>query len=188
MPVFNAAQIGCLISRSEKEIGGNGYPCRPVFPKCFFTKKSEMNSWYVLLAVAAGAVLPVQVGVNTTLRNSLGNPIVAALVSFAVGSACLLAYALATRATWPTMQMLAKPPLWAWTGGAVGAFFVATTIIVAPKLGAANLVALTIAAQLIGSLLLDHYGLIGFAQHSLNTTRLIGALLLIAGTVMIVRN
>ncbi len=147
-----------------------------------------MNTWYVVLAVLAGVVLPVQVGVNTTLRNGIGSPIVAALVSFAVGSVCLLAYALATRAAWPTVQMLSKPPLWAWTGGALGAFFVATTIIVAPKLGAANLVCLTIAAQLLASLLLDHYGLIGFAQHGINTTRIIGALLLIAGTAMIVRN
>lgn len=146
-----------------------------------------MQTWYVLLAVAAGAVLPAQVGVNSTLRHGIGSPIVAALISFAVGTACLLAYALATRAAWPAAQALAKVPAWAWSGGALGAFFVATTIIVAPKLGAANLVALTIAAQLIGSLLLDHYGLIGFAQHGMNTARVIGALLLIAGTVMIVK-
>ncbi|GAB3552723.1 DMT family transporter [Noviherbaspirillum agri] len=146
-----------------------------------------MNTWYVLLAVAAGAVIPIQVGVNTTLRQGIGSPIVAALISFAVGTVCLLAYALATRAAWPVAQVMAKVPAWAWSGGAFGAFFVATTIIVAPKLGAANLVALTIAAQLIGSLLMDHYGLIGFAQHGISTARIVGALLLVAGTVLIVK-
>jgi transporter family-2 protein len=146
-----------------------------------------MNTWYILLAIAAGAVLPLQVGVNSVLRQGIGSPIVAALISFVVGTACLLAYALATRAAWPTAQMLAKLPVWAWLGGALGAYYVATAIVVAPKLGAANLVCLTIAAQLFASLLLDHYGLIGFAQHGINTARVVGALLLIVGTVMIVK-
>jgi len=146
-----------------------------------------MNTWYVLLAVAAGAVLPMQVGVNTTLRQGIGSPIVAALISFAVGTVCLLVYALLTRAPWPAVQLLGKVPAWAWSGGALGAYFVATTIIVAPKLGAANLVSVTVAAQLLGSLLLDHYGLLGFAQHGINTARVIGAVLLVAGTVMIMK-
>ena len=146
-----------------------------------------MNTWYVLLAVAAGAVLPIQLGVNSTLRQGIGSPVVASLISFAVGSVCLLAYALATRAAWPTAQMLAKLPAWAWSGGALGAFYVTVAILAAPKLGAANLVSLTIAAQLIASLLLDHYGVIGFAQHGINAARVFGALLLIAGTVLIVK-
>lgn len=146
-----------------------------------------MQTWYVLLAVAAGAVLPLQVGVNSTLRQGVGSPIVAALISFAVGTACLLAYALTSRAAWPSAQMLARLPVWAWIGGALGAYYVATAILVAPKLGAANLVCLTITAQLFASLLLDHYGLIGFAQHGINTARVAGALLLIVGTVMIVK-
>lgn len=146
-----------------------------------------MNTWYILLAIVAGAVLPLQVGVNSTLRQGIGSPVVAALISFGVGTVCLLAYALAARSPWPTAQMLGKLPVWAWLGGALGAYFVATTILVAPKLGAANLVCLTVAAQLLASLLLDHYGLIGFAQHDINPARMAGALLLIAGTVMIVK-
>lgn len=146
-----------------------------------------MQTWYVLLAIAAGAVLPLQVGVNSTLRQGIGSPVVAALISFAVGSACLLAYAIASRAAWPSAQMLGKLPAWAWIGGALGAYYVATAILVAPKLGAANLVCLTITAQLLTSLLLDHYGLIGFVQHGINTARVAGALLLVAGTVMIVK-
>lgn len=146
-----------------------------------------MNTWYVLLTVAAGAVLPIQVGVNSTLRQGIGSPIVAAFISFAVGTVCLLGYAIATRATWPTAQLFSKLPAWAWLGGVLGAYYVATAIIVAPKLGAANLVSLIIAAQVFASLLLDHFGLIGFAQHSINAARVVGALLLIAGTVMIVK-
>lgn len=147
-----------------------------------------MTYFYILLAFVAGVVLPVQVGVNNTLRAGIGSPIIAALISFAVGSICLLGYALAVRTPWPTLALMGRLPAWAWVGGALGAYYVATSIFVAPKLGAANLISITVAAQLFMSLLLDHYGAIGFAQHSINVWRVLGTVLLIAGSVLIVRN
>jgi transporter family-2 protein len=83
---------------------------------------------------------------------------------------------------------LARLPAWAWLGGALGAYYVATSIFVAPRLGAANLISITVAAQLFMSLALDHYGLVGFAQHSINVWRILGALLLVAGSLLILRN
>jgi transporter family-2 protein len=147
-----------------------------------------MFYFYILLALAAGAALPIQVGVNNSLRAGIDSPILAAFISFAIGSVCLLAYALATRSPWPPMQTMARLPAWVWLGGALGAYYVATTIFVAPRLGAANLVSLAVAAQLFTSLILDHYGAIGFAQHSINVWRILGALLLIAGSVLILKN
>jgi transporter family-2 protein len=52
-----------------------------------------MQSLYYLLGLGVGAGLVVQVGMNSTLRSLLGSPIVAALVSFLVGSLALAVYA-----------------------------------------------------------------------------------------------
>jgi bacterial/archaeal transporter family-2 protein len=147
-----------------------------------------MTYFYVFLAFVAGVFLPVQVGVNNSLRTGIGSPILAAFISFAVGTICLLTYAMVMRSPWPSMQVISRLPPWAWWGGALGAYYVATSIFVAPRLGAANLISITVAAQLFMSLALDHYGMIGFAQHGINGWRLFGALLLIAGCVLIVRN
>jgi transporter family-2 protein len=147
-----------------------------------------MTYLYIFLALIAGAVLPLQVGVNNMLRHGLGSPILAALISFAVGSVCLLAYAVLVRTPLPSMQEASRLPVWAWLGGALGAYYVAMTIFVAPQLGAANLITLTVTTQLIMSLVLDHYGLIGFVQHSINVWRVSGAILLIVGTLLIVRH
>ena len=147
-----------------------------------------MTYLYILLALVAGAVVTMQVGVNNSLRAGIGSPLIAALISFVVGSACLLAYALVVRAPWPSASTLAGLPSWSWLGGALGAFYVATSILVAPKLGAANLIGITVAAQLLTSLALDHYGAIGFAQHDINLWRIAGALLMIAGAVLILKN
>ena len=147
-----------------------------------------MTGLLVLLTIAAGIAISLQIGVNNALRASLGAPVIAALLSFLVGSVCLLAYALLTRAPWPQAQAVAKAPWWAWLGGALGAYYVVITIVAAPRLGAASLVSIIVAAQLMSSLALDHFGWVGFTQHAINAWRIAGALLLVAGVFLIVRN
>lgn len=143
---------------------------------------------YIFLAIAAGVALSAQIGVNNSLRFGLNSSLFAALFSFAIGTVGLLVYAIATRSAWPTMQVLLKVPAWAWLGGFLGAFYVITAIFVAPRLGAASLISLIVTAQICTSLVLDHFGLLGFAQHSINLWRLVGALLLITGVIVIVKN
>ena len=147
-----------------------------------------MTYWYVLLTVIGGAFLPVQVGVNNTLRGGVGSPLLASLISFVVGTICLAVLLLCMRTSMPPLQAVARLPAWAWLGGALGAYFVASSTFLAPKIGAATLVSITVAAQLCASLLLDHYGAIGFVQHSINGWRLAGAGLLIAGSLLILKN
>jgi transporter family-2 protein len=139
------------------------------------------------LAFAAGLALTVQVGVNSTLRSALGNPAMAALISFVVGLAGLAVFLLLTRASLPTRTALFAAPAWAWIGGLLGAFYVAIAIVAGPRLGAATLLAVTVLGQLLASLLVDHYGWLGFVQHPISLARMAGAALLFAGVVLIVR-
>jgi transporter family-2 protein len=147
-----------------------------------------MTSVYLLLTVVAGAILSFQVGINNSLRNFLGSPIIAAFVSFFVGTIFLLCFAFISRSPWPNMSALAKTPVWSWIGGILGAYYIATAIFVSPKLGAASFISIIVGMQLITSLALDHFGMIGFAQHSINIWRILGAILLMAGVVLIVKN
>jgi bacterial/archaeal transporter family-2 protein len=140
-----------------------------------------------LLALGVGVGLVFQVGMNVTLRGVLLSPTVAALISFLVGSLALLLYILVTGAPWPARAQLGAVPLWAWFGGVLGAFYVASSIIVGPRLGAAALLALIVLGQLLASLVLDHFGWLGFAQHPLTLTRMFGAALLFGGVLLIVR-
>jgi len=144
-----------------------------------------MRPMIMLTALVAGALMPVQAGVNARLREYLGDPVMASLVSFCVGSVALLAFILVTRIPWPSLAMASAAPWWTWFGGAFGAFFVAVTIILAFKLGATGLMAWIIAGQLIGSVLLDHHGAIGFAVREASWQRLAGVLLLLFGAVLV---
>ena len=97
----------------------------------------------------------------------------------------LLAIALALRMHWPSLAELAPAPWWAWVGGALGAFFVYLAIVLAESLGAAVMVAVVIAGQMLASLILDHYGLVGYARHPINPARILGAVLLLSGVFLI---
>ena len=82
---------------------------------------------------------------------------------------------------------LAAVPAWAWLGGVLGAFYVASSVIVGPRLGAATLLALVVLGQLGTSLLVDHFGWLGFPHHPLTVVRVLGAALLFGGVLLITR-
>ncbi len=146
-----------------------------------------MKILYILLALAAGMMMPVQAGINALLGAQLKSPILAAAVSFTVGTAFLVMLCIMLRIPAPALSVWGKLPLWMWTGGLLGAFFVTTTIILAPKLGAVTLLASLVTAQMTASIILDHYGLIGYPVLSVNMGRILGVIFLILGVVLVQR-
>ena len=139
----------------------------------------------LILAFFAGAVLPLQAGINSQLRSYAGSPLIAAFISFLVGTLLLFAMALVLRLPWPSLPVLAQAPWWAWLGGLLGAILVFLAIVLAEELGAAVMVALIITGQMIVSLVLDHYGLVGYTRNPLNPARIIGSVLLLSGVFLI---
>ncbi len=145
-----------------------------------------MSYWPHLFAILVGAGLTIQVGMNATVRLTLGSPVIATIVNFGVGLAALVLLAVATGAR-VVPGSAASVPAWAWFGGLLGAAYVAATTVLGPKLGAAALLALTLAGQMVAALLVDHYGVIGFPQNPVTPARLAGAALLVAGVLLILR-
>ena len=141
----------------------------------------------VLLAFLLGVLLPVQAGINAQLRLTLGEPLSAALASFLVGTAGLAIGAVLARAPLPLGTAWAQSPWWHWVGGLIGAVYVAGAIVLAPRLGAATLIAAVVAGQMITSLVLDQFGWVGFPVHEVTPVRLLGAVLIIGGVVLVQR-
>ena len=139
------------------------------------------NAPYFAFAVAAGLMLPFQFGINSVLARFVDGPLRATIVSFAVGLVVLLVAALAFARGVPAWERVAGAPWWAWTGGFLGAFYVLGSVVTAPKLGAATLVALILAGQAAASLTVDHFGLVGFTENPVTPGRLLGIALVAAG-------
>ena len=143
-----------------------------------------MAIWgYALFALAAGAMLPIQFGINAQLASWVGGSLRAALVSFVVGALGLFVAVLLAARGWP--DRAGDGPWWVWIGGLLGAFYVLGSIVTAPKLGAATLVALILAGQAVASLLVDHFGWVGFEEQPITPLRVVGVLLLAGGVALV---
>jgi bacterial/archaeal transporter family-2 protein len=140
---------------------------------------------YLLFAFAGGVVLPFQAGVNAQLADWLHSPVRAAFVSFLVGTVVLLAAAALVFKPLPSWGRVGEAPWWVWVGGALGAFYVAASIVTAPKLGAATLVALVVAGQALASLVVDQFGWVGFETKHISLGRAIGMALVGAGVALV---
>jgi transporter family-2 protein len=145
-----------------------------------------MNWLFVALAVFAGALLPLQALINARLGHAIGGTLMAAAVSFVVGTVALLAIVGAQRQPLPAWSEMARLPTWIWTGGLIGAVYVAIAILAVPRLGAAALIALVVLGQMVASLALDQFGVLQNA-HPINAVRVLGAALVLAGVVLVMQ-
>jgi bacterial/archaeal transporter family-2 protein len=140
---------------------------------------------YLLLALLAGAVMPTQAAINNRLASSVESPVLAALVSFFVGTAALFLYALVSGETLSNLAGIKNAAPIAWTGGLLGALFVTAAVVLVPRLGVAMTFSLIIAGQMLITLVLDHFGFLGLPVKEISLPRIGGILLITAGVVLI---
>lgn len=148
-----------------------------------------MNISWLFLAIAllVGALITVQTGSNARLKEAFGAALPAVIVSSSLGIALLIAVTLAARTPWPSLSSLAGAPWWAWLGGALGAVYAVATVLLARELGAATLTALVVTGQLVCSVMLDHFGWVGFTEHAAGVGRIVGCALMVVGFFLIAR-
>jgi len=141
----------------------------------------------ILLAVIAGIVIPVQGALNTRLAGALDSPILSAFLSFAVGTAALFVYVILSGTPLGNLSNIKNAPPSAWTGGIFGAFFVASTIMLIPRLGVAVTFGIIVAGQMIFSVVIDHFGLLDSPVRPVSLARIGGIILITVGAIVIRR-
>jgi len=125
----------------------------------------------ILLVLLAGGMIALQAPTNAILARAGGSPVLAALISFAVGTVTLLLVWLAS-GNRPRVGAFGGLPPYAWLGGAYGALYVAVAAYAAPRLGLAALITIVIAGQIAMALLLDHFGALGLPREPINLGRI----------------
>lgn len=145
------------------------------------------NYFFILLAILAGIAMPTQAVVNSKLSETVGSPILAAFVSFAVGTIVLFVYILLTGMTLSDLTAAKNAPPVALIGGFLGAFFVSVMATIVPRIGVAFAFSSAIAGQMLITLLMDHFGWLGVPEKPVNLWRVLGALLITIGVVLVRR-
>ena len=136
-------------------------------------------------ALLAGALVTLQTGSNARLKEAFGAALPAVIVNSVIGIALLVAVMVVARVPVPAVERMAGAPWTAWLGGLLGAAYAFTVVVLARELGAATLTVLVVTGQLVCSVVLDHFGLLGFEVHVASAGRLAGCALMMAGFLLI---
>src|SRR4051812_36863468 len=117
-----------------------------------------MVALLIILAVLLGVTAVVQVGINSDLRSLVGNPYQTALISTTVSTIFLILVSVALyHRPYPSGEVFRETHWWMWTGGVIGALFVAGTAALVSRLGSSVLFTLIVLGQLGMAVLMDNY-------------------------------
>ncbi|MGJ9405829.1 DMT family transporter [Nesterenkonia aurantiaca] len=137
----------------------------------------------LLLMLASGAAIPAQGRVNAALTTEIGDPVLAATISFSVGSVILLLVTFGTgrgrRALGRVAPAVREGRIrwWYFLAGCVGAYFVLTQTLSIGLIGVAVFTVAVVTGQTLGGLLWDRIGLGPAGRMRLNPFRVGGAAL-----------
>ena len=135
--------------------------------------------------IVVGSLIALQAPINSGLGKATGT-MPAAAISFTVGTLLLIGIVVVSG----EIGNVAKAADVRWyylIGGILGAAYVTTVLLTVRTLGAGGVTAATVAGQLTMSVVIDRFGLLGLEETPITLTRVIGVLLLFAGTLLVIR-
>jgi bacterial/archaeal transporter family-2 protein len=148
----------------------------------------KTTSMLWLLALMAGALIPVQAAANAALSRSInGNVPFSALTLFVVAGLATVIAAFLTRTEIPTLSAFRSAPWWSYIGGLIVGFYVFTITFLAPRLGVGTAISLIVTGQVVAALAIDHFGLLRSLAFPLTPSRVFGAALMALGAFLALR-
>jgi transporter family-2 protein len=140
---------------------------------------------FALLAMGAGCCIALQASANGKLRHNIDSPLFTSYFSI-LGTILTATIAMAVlRPPLPALAAVRETPWWNWIGGPLGAMIVLAGAALTRELGAAVFISLVVGGQLLCSLALDHFALMGLDRQTITPGRVVGALLVVAGVACI---
>ncbi|NBF13828.1 EamA-like transporter family protein [Pseudomonas sp. Fl4BN2] len=135
----------------------------------------------IALSLLAGVAVPLQAASNARLGVTLGHPLWATVISLLVSSVAIALVMLIVKVPRPHLGALLNGPWWIWLGGLAGVFYITVALISVPRLGALNFIMAVVLGQLIISLVIDYFGLLGLPKNTPGLQKILGVSVVLAG-------
>ena len=137
-----------------------------------------------LVVLIAGVATAVEAPTNALLNQNVSSLVFTAFVTMAVGA---LGAGLVLLMVRPQLQpsWATTTPWYALTGGLYAAAIVAMGAYATPKLGAGPTMVMTVTAQVVTGIVLDHMGALGLEKHPVSWLRVAGCLVAVVGAVLV---
>jgi transporter family-2 protein len=140
----------------------------------------------VVLTALVGGLIALQAPINSTLGRAVGTW-QAAAVSFGIGTILLVAIVVVGAGGFGDLGEVRHISWYYLLGGVLGAAYVTTVLVTVRTLGAGGVTAATIAGQLTMAVVVDQLGILGVERQPIDAHRVVGVILLAAGTFLVVR-
>ncbi len=139
-----------------------------------------------LVALAGGIANPFQSGTNAQLNKQLAQSLWATIAVYTIGLLLLLGIQLFVRQPLP-LDKVGTVAWWAWMGAPISLISTFVALTIAQKMGSGLFTGATVTASLVMSVLLDHFGLIGFKVHPASPLRIAGCAVMVVGLWMVAK-
>ena len=137
---------------------------------------------YIVLAFAMGLIMSIYLPMNSSVAKYLGSTITANVTFFVVALfTSVLIFLLSGQ--FNTFNHLKDVPVFLYLAGFVSAFVVLGTTFLIPHIGARKFFILLIAGQILMAIVVSHFGLLESPKDPINTRKMIGAILVLAGAI-----
>ena len=139
-------------------------------------------SWYIIIAVIIGGLIPIQSSINAHLGQFMKHPLLATFINFLGGILLLFVLVfIVVKPSLPPLTVFKDTPLYLYFGGFIGVTFVTAVVFLTPKIGITNMLAGAIVGQLVISSIIDHFGWFNLPVSPITITRLAGIAFLFIG-------
>lgn len=141
--------------------------------------------WLAALAVAAGAAIALQAGMNAQLGVLLRNSLFATAIVF--GISCLVTASAAFTALRqpPSFSLIQAVPVYLWFGGLLSAFGVGLFYFLIPRMGVGQMMSFALTGQILVAMISSHFGWFDLPQRPITQARGLGVAALVAGIMLI---
>ena len=171
--IFTSTALSKILSKGASQANLSNYA-------------SKIWTWRILAAVA-GAAMAVQMAVNAGLGKALGSPIHASFISFFTGWTILIIIAAALKQNFKNLkEAFGKGrPWWIYIGGVLGGSFVLGGTFLAPRIGTGEVVVIALVGQILASIAIDQFGLLGALKKPIGILKIMGLAIMIAGVTLV---
>ena len=142
-----------------------------------------MKILFYVFTIFLGIVLAVHLAMNGKVGSTLSNPRVANALFWCVGALAAVIIGLTGWHSGALSGLKSVPPV-LLTAGALGACLVFAIAWLLPQVGARAVFITLIAGQVLGGMILSHFGWLGSPVQPISMTNILGAAVMIAGVVL----
>lgn len=140
----------------------------------------------LFFAFIGGISLAIQGGLNARLGILLKNSLWASVTAFAVSTVVALLIVVVIFRSYPTSNQIKEIPTYLWfTGGIFSVLGLGLYYFTIPKIGISATISLGLCGQLIFAIIAGHFGWLGLPIEPLTLKKVLGAVAMICGILLV---